>query len=215
MSEETNNHPEAVVVETTNPPTEKSPPLREDRMTLFTCFAERPKGLRFETQHEEEKVVLFMRQHFIVNVPWIAATCLLLIAPFTILPFFFSLVPFPIDLPPAYGTIGLGFWYLATFGYVLSNFMRWYYNMYIVTTMRVIDIDFIQLMYKKFSETNLNRIEDTNYAMAGFWATFFNFGHVYIQTASEVNQFEFTSIPKPAQAVKVISELVKKENQGH
>lgn len=205
--------PPQTEAEETKEPAKEAPKLREDKMTLFTCYAERPKGLRFETQHEEEQVVLFMRQHFIVNVPWIAATILLLIAPFTILPFFFSLVPFPIDLPPAFGTIGLGFWYLATFGYVLSNFMRWYYNMYIVTTMRIIDIDFIQLMYKKFSETNLNRIEDTNYAMAGFWATFFNFGHVYIQTASEVNQFEFTSIPNPAQAVKIIGELVKNENQ--
>jgi uncharacterized membrane protein YdbT with pleckstrin-like domain len=81
-----------------------------------------------------------------------------------------------------------------------------------VTTERVIDIDFIQLLYKRFSEARLNRIEDVSYVASGFAATIFNFGTIYIQTAGENTNFEFDAIPNPAEVVKRIGELIK-QNQ--
>lgn len=180
-------------------------------MNLFTAYAENPAGVTFETQQEQEQVVIFMRQHFIVNVPWIFATLLLFIAPFTIVPFFFLLVPLPFTLPMSYKIIGMLFWFLGTFGYALLNFLHWYYNIYIVTTERIIDIDFIQLMYKKFSEAKLDRIEDVTYTSSGFAAAVFNYGDVMIQTAGEAREFLFESIPKPASVVRTIEALIDKE----
>ena len=43
------------------------------------CF--RPDNVTFETQDQGEKIVLFLRQHPIVNLPWIALTILLFFAP--------------------------------------------------------------------------------------------------------------------------------------
>lgn len=189
-------------------------PKHHDRMTLFTAYAENPEGVRFETQHDEEQVIIFMRQHFVVNVPWIGATILLVIAPFVIIPFVLTFVSFPIVIPPAYSLVGLLFWYLATMGYVLMNFIHWYYNIYIVTTERIIDIDFIQLLYKKFSEARLQNVEDVTYTMVGFFATVFNYGNVNIQTAAEQEQFEFTAIPKPASVIQTISKLVGKKQDN-
>jgi hypothetical protein len=74
-------------------------PTHHDAMNLFTAYAENPTGMSFETQQVDEEVILFMRQHFIINIPWIFATILLFVAPFTIIPFFFMLVPFPIAIP--------------------------------------------------------------------------------------------------------------------
>jgi len=185
---------------------------KHNRMTLFTSYAEHPMGVKFETQHDNEEVVIFMRQHFIVNVPWVAATILLILAPFGILPFLFRIIPGGITLPPSYYIVGSLFWYLVVFGYFLVNFIRWYYNIYIVTTERVIDIDFIQLLYKKFSEARLNRIEDVSYVASGFTATIFNFGTISIQTAGENTNFEFDAIPNPAAVVKRIGEMIK-QNQ--
>jgi hypothetical protein len=190
-------------------------PTHHDRMSLFTAYAENPVGVTFETQHEEEKVIIFMRQHFVLNLPWIGATILLLAAPFVIIPFLWTFVQVPFVIPPNYSFIALLFWYLVTFGYALMNFIRWYYNIYIVTTERIIDIDFIQLLYKKFSEARLENIEDVTYVMVGFFATTFNYGNVSIQTAAETTQFEFTDIPRPAHVVEVISRLVGKESKKH
>ena len=91
------------------------------------------------------------------------------------------------------------------------NFLHWYYNIYIVTTQRVIDIDFIQLLYKKFSEARLDRIEDVTFTSSGFFAAVFNFGDVTIQTAGETREFAFDSIPKPSSVVRTIEALIDKE----
>lgn len=183
-------------------------PTGHDAMHLFTAYAENPTGMTFETQQVDEKVIIFMRKHFVVNVPWILATILLFVAPFTVIPFFFMLVPSPVMLPASYKLIGFLFWYLATFGYALLNFIHWYYNIYIVTTERIVDIDFIQLLYKKFSEARLDKIEDVTYTSTGFVATVFNFGDVTIQTAGEAREFDFESIPKPASVVRTIEALI-------
>lgn len=180
-------------------------------MHIFTAFAENPHGVKFETQHSGEPVVLFMRQHFIVNVPWVLATLLLVAAPFGIIPFILAFVPLPFAIPPQYTLVAVLFWYVATFGYALINFIRWYYNLYIVTTERIIDIDFLQLLYKKFSEARLDNIEDVTYTTSGFIATIFSYGNVYIQTAAENTQFEFLAIPKPAEVVQTISEMISKQ----
>lgn len=190
-------------------PREIAPPDRHDRLTMFTSYAINPLGVRFETQQADEQVVIFMRQHFVVNVPWILATLLLLVTPIFILPLFIQYVLVGITVPDRYVFVGTVFWYLATFGYALANFVRWYYNLYIVTTERVVDIDFVNLLYKKFSETRLTNIEDVTYTAGGIMATFFNYGNVYIQTAGETPNFEFTAIPRPATVVQAIGALLK------
>lgn len=207
-----NNHSQHGHVISTTSGQSFSPPHPEhhDTMTLFTAFAENPQGVRFETQHQEEEVVVFLRQHFVVNLPWILATMLLVVAPFGIVPFILMYVPLPFAIPAQYSLVALLFWYLATTGYALANFIRWYYNIYIVTTERIIDIDFIQLLYKKFSEARLENIEDITYTSPGFFATVFHYGNVYIQTAAETKQFEFLSVPNPANVTQTISSMIKK-----
>jgi uncharacterized membrane protein YdbT with pleckstrin-like domain len=188
-------------------------PSHHDRMTLFTSYAERPLGVHFETQHEEEEVVIFMRPHFVVNIPWIAATVLLVAAPFGIIPFLLSFATTLPPIPIKYYVVGLAFWYVATFGYALVNFILWYYNLYIVTTERVIDIDFLQLLYKRLSEARLKNIEDVTYAAGGFFAAVFHYGNIYIQTAGETRNFEFHYIPRPADVVKTIGTLIKQAHK--
>ncbi|MCX8009293.1 MAG: hypothetical protein N3A54_06395 [Patescibacteria group bacterium] len=181
---------------------------RCDKMTLFTAYAENPRGVTFETQHEGERVVIFMRPHFITNLPWIFAVILMVLAPFGIIPFMVTLSGLP-PIPAKYYVVGVAFWYLATFGYALMNFILWYYNLYIVTTERVIDIDFLQLLYKRFSEARLSNIEDVTFASGGFFAAIFNYGDVMIQTAGQTANFEFHYIPKPASVVRIIGRLVR------
>jgi len=43
------------------------------------CFY--PEGVKFETIEKEEKVILLLRQHVIINVKWILVTLILLFVP--------------------------------------------------------------------------------------------------------------------------------------
>ena len=183
-------------------------------MGPLTAFAVNPSGLRFETQEEEEKVILFLRQHIIVNIPWIIATIVLLIAPTIIFPRLFEAISLNVPLPPAFFLIGTIFWYLATFGFALSSFIGWFFNIYIVTNERIVDIDFYYLLYKKFSVAELSKIQDLSYTSGGILATLFNYGHVNIQTAGESPNLEFEAVPYPEKVVQTIRELTENEGGG-
>lgn len=180
-------------------------------MTPLTCFAVSPDGVRFETQDEHENVVLFLRQHHIVLLPAAVITTLLLLAPPVLFPFLgTALDNLPITFPLGYTVVGTVFWYLASSGFAFVSFLRWFFNIYIVTNERVVDIDFKFLLYKQFSEARLSKIQDLTYTSGGIIAAFFNYGTVLVETAGEVPNIEFDSVPHPEKVVQTISELMEK-----
>ncbi len=171
----------------------------------LAAFAVKPTGLKFETQQDDETVLLFLRQHFVLNVPWISLSIFLLLAPVVLFLFFGrSIASF--SLPGGYIVVAILGWYLATFGFAFASFLKWFFNIYIVTNERIVDIDFLHLLYKQFSEARLVNIQDITYKSGGIVETMFNFGHVLIQTAGETPNFDFGAVPNPEQVVKIISE---------
>lgn len=177
------------------------------RMTPLTAFAVNPDGVRFETQEEEEQVVLFLRQHLVVNVPWIVITIILVFAPSFLFPLILTSLPAP--LPFGYMIIGMLAWYLVAVGFVLFNFLHWFFNIYIVTNERIIDIDFQHLLFKRFSQAELERVQDISYTTGGIFATVFHYGNVYIQTAGELPNLEFLAVPRPDKVVEKIRRLME------
>ncbi|MBI3386003.1 PH domain-containing protein [Candidatus Gottesmanbacteria bacterium] len=184
-------------------------PAQRTIMGPLTCYAVSPEGVRFETQEEQEEVVLFLRQHPIVLVPAIVILALMILFPTVILPIALHELEVSVNLPARFLIIGGLFWYLATFGFALISFLRWFFNIYIVTNQRVVDIDFKYLLYKMFSEANLSKIQDINYASGGIFAAAFNFGDVTVETAGEVPNIEFDKVPHPERVVQTISELAE------
>ena len=183
-------------------------------MTPLTCFAVNPSGVRFETQQDDEEVILFLRQHIIVNIPWVLLAAILIVAPLFLFPMVLGNLKLPFLIPPGYILVGTLFWYLASAGFILTSFLRWFFNIYIVTNERVVDIDFLHLLYKEFSEARLEKVQDLSYKTGGIFAAFFNFGDVAIQTAGELPNFEFDSVPRPDHVVSTISELVEHLKEG-
>lgn len=190
-------------------PASTSPQARSV-MTPLTCFAVNPSGVRFETQQDDETVILFLRQHIIVNVPWIIISALLLVVPMVLFPMILSNLKLPFMIPGGYILVGVLSWYLFILGFALTNFLRWFFNIYIVTSERIVDIDFIHILYKEFSEARLVNIQDITYNTGGIFESFFNYGNVLIQTAGTQPNFEFLSVPRPDNVVQTVSELVEK-----
>lgn len=177
------------------------------RMSPLTAFAVNPDGVRFETQEAEEQVMLFLRQHFIVNVPWIIVTIVFLLAPSVLFPLVIRSLPAALPFP--YILVGTLSWYLVIVGFALVSFLHWFFNIYIVTNERVIDIDFQYLLFKRFSQAELERIQDISYTAGGIFATIFHYGNVYIQTAGEVPNLEFLAVPRPDKVVEKIRNLTE------
>lgn len=169
-------------------------------------FSLYPKHVDFETREKGEEIILLLRAHPIVNVRWALVSILMFLAPSIV-----SSIGFITDLPSGIGLIVVLAWYLLTTAYTLENFLNWYFNVYFVTTHRIIDVDFYNLIYKQVSDANLDRIQDVTYTMGGVARTIFNYGNIYIQTAGEVTQFEFMGVPSPDKVAKILQDLLTKD----
>ena len=169
--------------------------------SVLHAFCVKP-GYRFETQHANEQVLLVLRAHPITQLPWIINSFILLI----ILIFLnFLFLNF---LTPSQ-TIFANFFGLAfVFAYIWFNFLSWFFNVGIITNERIIDIDFHAVIYKEVTETQLSKVEDVTAKSAGFFASIFNFGTVFVQTAGTEVNIEFINVPKPSEVTKIINDLV-------
>lgn len=120
---------------------------------------------------------------------------------------------------------GLGYWgeiifffliFLAAF-YVLQIFIFWYYNAFVVTNMRVVDIDQRGLFERIVSETTLDKIQDVSYRHKGICQTIFRYGDVRIEIAGTDTGLEIKNVCHPGKVQQLISDLThldKRESAG-
>ena len=128
-------------------------------------------------------------------------------------PSILSVFPILDFLPANFQLVSVLGWYLITTAFVLESFLTWFFNVYLVTDERIIDIDFYNLIYKEVSDANIDKIQDVTYKMGGVVRTLFNYGDVLIQTASEVPNFEFLAVPMPDKVARVLQDLRIEEEQ--
>lgn len=178
----------------------------------FAVFAPHPIGVFFAEQERGEKIILLLRAHLITLVPPFLITIFLFFVPF-LLSFVLNLIEIEIldSLNPVQVFLLIVFWYLFTFGFAFYKFIFWYFNVYLLTNERVVDFDFRGILHKETSYAKLNQIQDVTPKSIGFFATFFHFGNVFIQTAGTKPEFEFHHVPRPDLVARLILEEVRKE----
>lgn len=177
----------------------------------FSSFLVKPKVLKFTEQDDNEEIFLAIRPHWITNISWIFISIIMLFVPL-----FFKYFSFLNFFPSQYQFGLVVFWYLLTFIYTFEKFLSWYFDLFLITNQRVIDIEFNNLLNKHFAEADLSMIQDVSSTVRGVLGTFFNYGHVLIQTASEINQITFENVPSPEKIIKLLKELrdLEEENGG-
>lgn len=192
-------------------PSEYSAVLREQPSSegWIGSYVSQPQGMHFETQHEQEKILLVLRQHPIVFVPKLATLAALLLMPLFVFPMF----PFFALLPPQMSFFSFVGWYVFVAIFAIESFLEWYYNIYVITDERIIDIDFYSLIYKSVSEAKISKIEDVTATTAGVIGATFNYGTITVQTAAEKREFEFAKVPRPATVTKLLNELILEEER--
>ncbi len=187
-------------------PLYKDLPMQERRP--LASFLMRPHGVSFETREDEEQIILFLRKHFVTNVPWIFISFVMFLVPTVV-----TSTNILSTVPANFRFIFMMIWYLVSVAYTLESFLTWFFNVYIITDERIVDVDFYNLTYKEVSDANLDKIEDVTYKMGGVIRTLFNYGDVLIQTAAEVTNFDFLAVPYPDKVVKVLQDLRMEEQQ--
>lgn len=179
---------------------------------MLSAFLTNPLGISFAEQAPDEKILLFLRRHFITNFLWILITFVLLFVPILILIFksdFQNLIA--INLSIRFILIFIIFYYFAVFTYAFINFLSWFYNVFIVTQKRIVDIDYSSIVIHNVAFTKLSHVQDVNYNQIGFIRSLFNYGDVFAQTAGTEPNFDAHSVPQPRRAAHIIADLIGKE----
>ncbi len=171
---------------------------------LVAAYQEKPNHVDFESRQDGEEIVLLLRQHWVRNAGWLFFLCLMLTTPVLFL------IGFSMSnmLGREFTLILLIIWYLITLAYGLESFLHWYFNVYIVTNKRIIDIDFYGLLHKEITEASLDHVQDVTYRVYGLAATIFNYGDVLVQTAAQEARFDFLHVAHPAAVHDKLTDIV-------
>lgn len=170
---------------------------------LLHTFCVRP-AFHFQTQEDNEEVILVVRAHPITQIGWLINSILVLIF-LLVFNYFFSFF-----LTPFQSLFAFIFSLTIVGSYIWLNILNWFFNVGIITNERVMDIDLHSVIYKEITEARLEKVQDITEKAGGFFESFFDYGHLFIQTAGKEQNIEFNNIPYPARVVKIIHGLTEK-----
>ncbi|MBU1166857.1 PH domain-containing protein [Patescibacteria group bacterium] len=143
-----------------------------------------------------EKVVAVIRKHWAGFLKPIIITFLILVVPFFFVIFFFS----------RWWTMLIFFvWISVGLGYGLFQWFTWYFDSFVVTNKRVINIDQKRIFAKSVSEANLENIQNITYEINGLMASIFGYGTIKIETAGSETSINVSGISHPADLQELIS----------
>jgi len=164
----------------------------------------------FQGQHENELVLRIIHRH------WFNIAVHLLIV--FLLSFFLigSVMSLPILFPEALteedwpfflfvqNTILLFIW--------LYSFLVWidyYFDVWIITNERIVNIEQKGLFTRRISELRFSRIQDVTASVNGLVPTILNFGDVHVQTAAEEERFTFRQVGDPFAVKDTVMRLAR------
>ncbi len=90
------------------------------------------------------------------------------------------------------------FWTVLVFLYGLNKYLLWLINVYIVTTKRIVNINYKTLLNKTVLESPLERILNVSFSVKGFWQLLFQFGSVEVQAIGLSEPIVIKNVPQPS-----------------
>lgn len=191
-------------------PEEYSEVLRAEKQdeTILNAFSPKPVNVHFDSQHKAEKILLLLRKHPLTQVPKVIGAVL-----FAIFPFLIGTLGLGSIIPPQFFFAAFVLWYLFLVGFLLEIFLTWFFHVFIITDERIIDVDFISLIYKRITAAKIDNIEDITTVTGGAVRSVFDFGTVKIQTAGARPEIAFEDVPQPSKVKRLLNELILEEER--
>lgn len=145
---------------------------------------------------EGESILLVVRQYGLTYLPQGLLAFVLIAAPF------FFLIPL----------LSLRTWGLLAFAVSVSVGLlfsarlayEWYWNAFVITTRRVIDIDQKGFFHRGVSEAPYEKVQDVSFSVSGIYGTLLRYGTIVIQTAGAQINLELPRVRNP----KVVHHLI-------
>lgn len=169
----------------------------------------------FPGQYEDENIVLVIRRHKIILLTYAFYIILMVAIPPI---FYFSIIPGafsgffyePYDrVFMLLSIIFYGFVWIIAF----TIWLDYYFDIWILTDQRIIDVEQVGLFSRVVSEVDLEKIQDVTSEVHGILSTIFGFGDIHVQTAAEEKRFAMKSVPHPVITRREIIKLYRKAKE--
>lgn len=105
----------------------------------------------------------------------------------------------------------LGIIFALSYGFY--TWLTWYYDVYILTSERIVEAKQKGLFNKEVKEIDLVKIQDITYNVSGFLSTVMELGNVKIKSSSGM-EIEMEKVSKPSVVREVIMKLIEKKSKG-
>jgi hypothetical protein len=165
----------------------------------------------FVGQKDGEQILLVIHRHWfdiLSQFLVVFAMLVLLIGSFIFIP-----LQFPVFQQASYRGL---FFFLENLFFLftwITFFLIWidyYFDVWIVTDHRIVNIEQKGLFSRVISELELENIQDITTDVRGVIPTFLNYGDLFIQTAAEKERFIFRNVPDPYKIKDLVMNLQKK-----
>lgn len=165
----------------------------------------------FPGKESDEKVVALVRRHWIVISGDLLVHFIGLIIPagglivlYYFYPSIFETFFYPIVV------LLLSLYYLFVCCSLFKKWVDYYYDVWIITDRRLIDVEQKGFFTHLVSELTLDKIQDVSIEIKGMIPSMFNFGNINVQTAAEVEKFSLEKIPAPNQVEALLLQTLRK-----
>lgn len=167
--------------------------------------------LLFPGQEPDEKILLFLRRHWIVLVRSLSLFGVLAALPVVAQRALNWGAPTLMADRDGFAAVSLTLaayvYWMFILLFTFSSWIDYYLDYWIVTDRRVVSIEQTGLFSRTIAELNLERIQDATSQVHGLLPTFLHYGDVMVETAGERSRFVFEQIPNPNRVVAVIMDL--------
>ncbi|MFH1225671.1 MAG: PH domain-containing protein [bacterium] len=155
---------------------------------------------------EGEEPVRAIRRYFFSFLLKIIIAVLLVALPFFLM--------YPLFQWGQWGLLIFGGLLLMALIYGLRVLTVWYFNLFIITNQRVIDVEQNGFFERTVSSAAYNRIRDTAFRTKGLWQTIFNYGTVIIEIANAQVRLEIRNIKQPKEIQEIITALSQQSRES-
>ncbi len=160
-----------------------------------------------------EHVVLQVRKHWFLFLGELLPYAVLVIVPF-VLPKLLMLAPpmapyaafLDYDTPVARAALGL--WLLIAWTSAWGTFTRYFLNVWILTSQRIVTIKQYRFFNREVSSLLLPRVQDVTTSVNGVISSLLGIGDIKVQSAGEDIEFIMHGIPRPERMRDLILKYV-------
>lgn len=173
--------------------------------------------LTFPGQREGEEVLAVVHKHAIVYVKIMSMFFVIIVLPLILFLYFWFLA-YPLQDFYQRGLIVGIFASLFVLYGLLFACIRWIdeeFDVFIITTDRLIDVTQITFLKRSVTSTPLEQIQDTTGMISGFLPTIFHYGDLTVQTAAgDASDFFIDRIADPNEVSRKILDWAHKKREG-